>query len=369
MRGKNIVICCDGTGNEYRASENTNVVKLVRALDRRDRTKQIIYYDPGVGTMSAPGVQTPLAKGMTKLLGLVFGYGMTKNISDAYLYLMNHYEPDDRVFLFGFSRGAYTVRALAGMLHMCGLLEKGSDNLVPYAIKVYKERNIRKSKLAQGKLRWLLFLPLAIYMIYKWSAKDTEPYWARAGGFKKTFSSKCEPHFLGVWDTVKSVGWLRRRVVLPYTAKHPQLKYGRHAVSIDEKRSQYKPNLWGYENVIDPENGRDIQQVWFPGVHSDIGGSYDDSGLSDITLRWMIDGAIKYGLLIDAKEYNKLKIGIAQGRLHNPLMPLWWILGFGCRSIPNGAWMHESVKQRRQLTMNDEKPYRPLIPKDVIYVQ
>ncbi len=104
--------------------------------------------------MAAPGTQTLLFRFLTKLIGLAFGYGMSENIMNAYQYLMNTYEEGDQVFLFGFSRGAYTVRALAGMLAMCGLLEKGSDNLVPYALRVYTQKRRKRPKWTRGWLTW-----------------------------------------------------------------------------------------------------------------------------------------------------------------------------------------------------------------------
>src|SRR6476469_3596090 len=113
---KNIVICCDGTGNQY-SGKNTNVIKLYSTLDLADNTQQIAYYHPGLGTMGAASALTRLAKWWTKVKGLAFGYGLTADIGDAYKFLMDYYEQGDRVYLFGFSRGAYTVRALSGMLH------------------------------------------------------------------------------------------------------------------------------------------------------------------------------------------------------------------------------------------------------------
>lgn len=228
---KNIVICCDGTGNEFRAHGNTNVVKLYKALAKDDPAVQIAYYDPGVGTISDPRALTPLVKRCTILVGLAFGSGVKRNIRDAYLYLMNHYEPGDRIYLFGFSRGAYTVRALAGMIRMCGLLVKGSDNLVPFAIKTYMQRRRVKPKWARNRLTSCFS-----YLLYFcWKKK---PDFLRAYRFKKTFANPCDIHFVGVWDTVKSIGWFTRRLVLPYTKNNPIIKSGRHAVSIDEKRSQ-----------------------------------------------------------------------------------------------------------------------------------
>src|SRR5262249_8569020 len=139
--GRNIVLCCDGTSNEY-GDRNTNVVKLFTMLRRGPR--QLGFYDPGVGTLSAPAVFTTAAQIVTKGLGLAFGRGITQNIEDAYAFLMETWQPGDRVFIFGFSRGAYTARAVAAMLHKVGLLDAGSRHLVPYASKMFKhERNRR----------------------------------------------------------------------------------------------------------------------------------------------------------------------------------------------------------------------------------
>ena len=132
---KNIVVCCDGTGNEY-GSNNTNVVKLYEAIVRD--ADQVAFYDPGVGTLSFLGRQ--LGRRVGRTLGKAFGAGLQQNIEDAYRFLMDRYEPGDKLFLFGFSRGAFTVRALAGMLNRCGLLQKGSLNLVPYASRIYNDR-------------------------------------------------------------------------------------------------------------------------------------------------------------------------------------------------------------------------------------
>lgn len=138
---KNIILCLDGTANEY-GKHKTNVVHLFEAAARD--VEQTAYYDPGVGTFSSIGI--PFAQPVGVLLGKAFGLGLRQNLAEAYSYLMDHYESGDRVFVFGFSRGAFTARALAGMLHKCGLLEKGSGNLVPYAVKIYNQKE-------NGKIR------------------------------------------------------------------------------------------------------------------------------------------------------------------------------------------------------------------------
>ena len=350
---KNIIICCDGTGNEY-GEHNSNVVKLFRAMAKSPG--QVAYYDPGVGTMSSPGAISWLAKKWTLLLGLAFGYGISANISDAYIYLMNCYEPGDKIYLFGFSRGAYTVRALAGLIHLCGLLEKGSENLVPYALKLYRQDKPDREEMCRG--------------------------------FKNTFSRDCALYFIGVWDTVSSVGWILNPVKLPYTANNPSLKVIRHAVSIDERRCFFRQNTF-----LDDHGNQDLKEVWFAGVHSDIGAGYPEaeSGLSKITLQWMAREAATAGLVFDQSELqNVLGNGVsdgghenfvkpdAAGKLHNSLTVPWWILEFfpgrhwakingqwvrkwsiplgRSRVIPEGITVFQSVLDRKKDTACHYQP-------------
>ena len=163
---KNIVICCDGTGNKY-SNRNTNVVKLHAVLDLDDTTRQVAYYHAGLGTMGSPNALTRLASLWTKTIGLAFGYGFTRDVGDAYAFLMDTFKPKDRVFLFGFSRGAYTVRALAGLLHMFGLVPARDYDLIPYATEMLKR-------------------------------KQNSETFHEADGFKSTFSRECKPYFIGV---------------------------------------------------------------------------------------------------------------------------------------------------------------------------
>jgi len=338
---RNIVVCCDGTGNQF-GSCNSNVVQLYSVLEF-DPDRQVAFYAPGLGTMGAPNALTKTAQALTRLLGLAFGYGLTKHLSDAYIFLMNHYRPDDRVFLFGFSRGAYTVRALAGLLHMYGLIRRGDEVLAPYALRMFKHRHRDTFRLARE--------------------------------FKATFSQTCKPHFMGVWDTVSSVGWIYNPVKLPYTAHNPDLSTGRHAVSIDERRSYYRQNLWG------PAPGQDLKQVWFAGAHSDIGGGYPEaeSGLAKITLEWMIREARQAHLLVNQARLNRvlgrdgggLTAPDPEAMLHHSLKGAWCLLEFWPKRyvdvaheppvvrwrIPLGrprrilepALIHESALRRREL--------------------
>src|SRR5215469_8264511 len=355
---KNIVICCDGTGNEY-GEKNSNVVKLYWALSAEN--KQTAYYHPGVGTMGARNALTAVGKWWTETRGLAFGYGFSDNLADVYSYLMGAYTPDAKVFIFGFSRGAYTARALCGLLHMFGLLTPGNEALIPYAIRLYKSNDPEKFHIAAG--------------------------------FQSTFSSPCSPHFVGLWDTVSSIGWILDPIFvrgghLPYTATLPNVAVLRHAVSIDERRAFFRQNL-----IHEPTaKNQDLKQVWFVGAHSDVGGSYPEreSGLSKIALRWMLCEAGAAGLSLDPKKVDEV-LGERfpymppdpMGQLHKSLHGFWW-LGEGwpkmcyravagpgqaapvwkrgitvnlgrTRLIPEGAHIHESVFQRMK-AVSDYNP-------------
>ena len=240
---KNIMICCDGTNNEY-GPNNTNVVKIFKLADKSEPDKQLCCYDPGVGT----GDWDYSEDGKSKLKDQATGSGLQENINDVYKFLMRCYKEGDKIYLFGFSRGAFTARSLAGMLHKCGLLRARLDNMVPYAAKMYN------------------------------TAGNDET----AKGFKDTFSIPCPVHFIGVWDTVESLA-LDAGDKFHDASLNDEVSYGFHAIALDEKRKKFPPSLWN------PREG--VEQVWFAGVHCDVGGWYADASLSDIALRWMADKA------------------------------------------------------------------------------
>jgi uncharacterized protein (DUF2235 family) len=297
---RNIVVCCDGTGNQY-GSANSNVVKLYWTLS--DQDKQTAYYHPGVGTMGSRNALSAVGKWWTKVRGLAFGYGFSDNIADVYSFLMGEFNPGDHIFIIGFSRGAYTARALCGLLHMCGLLTPGNEALIPYAIRLYKGNDPCKFDIASG--------------------------------FRNTFSIPCTPYFLGLWDTVSSVGWILDPIYtkgghLPYTATLPEVPLMRHAVSIDERRAFFRQNLI-HEPVPASQN---LKQVWFAGVHSDVGGSYAEaeSGLSKIALRWMLCEAQSAGLLLDPRKVIDVLGGEVpyvppdpKAKVHKSLHGFWWL--------------------------------------------
>ncbi|MFC1958394.1 DUF2235 domain-containing protein [Chloroflexota bacterium] len=308
---KNIVICYDGTSNEYRKN-NTNVVRTFKAIVRDEG--QAAFYDPGVGTFSFFGRR--LGRFVGIVLGLLFGYGIKQNIEDGYEYLMNVFEPKDKVFIFGFSRGAYTARALAGMIHQFGILQKGSKNLIPYVSKMYFK-------------------------------KDKDKDFEIIDGFKNTFSNECKIHLIGLWDTVGALG--------PNLSKkfsdlvlNPDIKYGLHAISIDEKRKPFNVVLWDESRKAGDQV---IEQVWFAGVHSEVGGgsSKEECSLSDISFAWMMDKAIHGGMKLKNGWQNNLSRDTGVD-IHDSCTFVPWVI-FGQRKrrkIPDGALIHQSVIDRTE---------------------
>ena len=305
---KNIVICCDGTRGKYTSVEgNTNVVRLFERLIP-DGPAQISYYDPGAGTYSPmwTPVGQALAKGLESASGVgITGTGVRQNIVESYRYLMDYYEPGDQVFLFGYSRGAYTVRALAGMLHLCGLLTKGSYNLIPYMAEMYYHG---KEEVAQD--------------------------------FKDRCSRECPTYLIGVWDTVASVGYIRQKRFSNSVLK-PDVRFGYQALAINERRYFFQPSIWDEEVS---QEGQTIEQVWFAGCHGDVGGQDADRGISDIPLVWMLNRAENCGLKLRSSWQDDLN--------PDPLAKVrdsdtgFWRLGAEDRPICEGANIHRSVLYR-----------------------
>ena len=353
---KNIIICCDGTDNQFSGS-HTNVIRTYEVIERL--TGQVCYYDPGVGTLPTAGWATALGQRWSIIEGLAFGAGLIDDIEEAYRYLMEVWEPGDHVFLFGFSRGAYTVRALAGMLHAVGLLYKDSEQLVPYAREYWLQHEGEES-----------------------------PGGRVCAEFKATMARPCPVHFIGVWDTVSSVGFFNIIFHLrgfPFTYKNPGVTSVRHAVSIDERRCFFKQNLMGRAHPT-----QDVINVWFAGVHSDIGGGYpaSESGLSKLAFEWMVVEARACGLRINAGEGPKgygYQLSLGQppdpgAMLHRSLVGAWramevlpirvfstadekyhWRSNLGkprnmaISRNEDGVFVHESVLKR----MDSVPSYRP----------
>ncbi|KAI0712063.1 hypothetical protein C8Q76DRAFT_733337 [Earliella scabrosa] len=208
---RTLILCFDGTSNQY-DGDNTNVVKFYSLLRKDDDfDQQLCYYQPGIGTYFNPGVVSPLFQWGAKILDEAFAWYLDEHVRGGYQFLMQNYVAGDKICIFGFSRGAYTARALAGMLHKIGLLPRDNPEQVPFAYKLYKQT-------------------------------DAESL-ALAAGFKQTFCRDVKIEFVGVWETVASVGVIMGRS-LPFTTSNTTIKTFRHALSLDEHRVRFLPNLY-----------------------------------------------------------------------------------------------------------------------------
>ena len=283
---KNLVVCCDGTWNtpedtDHGLSSPTNVVKLHNALVHDD--SQLPYYHPGVGTGKSL---------WNRFAGGSFGEGLDQNIMSAYRWLGSHYAPGDRIFLFGFSRGAYTVRSLGGLITKCGLIDLSKSMNVD---DVWK----RVGEVFAAYRKGVEFANVESYPFHN----------VKAG---QSIKDSTQIHFIGVWDTVGALGIPDDFAVLGLldnparyrfhdTTLSETVLHARHAVALDECRESFAPTLW--TNKSHP----DLKQIWFPGVHSDVGGGYLETGLSDGALEWMMDEAAACGLTLRPNVREQLK--------------------------------------------------------------
>ncbi|MFI5384881.1 MAG: phospholipase effector Tle1 domain-containing protein [Fimbriimonadales bacterium] len=258
---KNIVLCFDGTG-DWAAKDTTNVMRIHQRLDK---DSQLVYYSGGIGTLGSPLALSPTRRMFLKLLDLAVATSLRDHALDAYTFLVENHNPGDRIYLFGFSRGAFTARLLASLIHNFGLLESRNENLTPYLWQTISEfSSIGEFKSDAAKIKRDFARPEDIGI-----------------------------EFIGLFDTVSSVGVFERFKVFPYTDKNDSVKHLRHAVSIDEQRNCF-PDM-----LLIPD-GNDVGEVWFPGVHRDIGGGGSDHlGYPNETLNWMVGEANKHGLNID----------------------------------------------------------------------
>ncbi len=267
---KNIVVFSDGTGQEGGSSDSTNVYKIFNLiLDRSSR--QISFYDKGLGT------------GFRKITGNALGYGFSKNVRQCYEFIFENYQQGDRIFLFGFSRGAATVRSLTGFIDLVGILPRSREKLIDEAWKIYKISDKDKRERAAED-----FIAVNHTM---WATVD----------------------FLGVWDTVAALGLPETRLdrILDWIVPHgfhnfrlsDSVLNAYHALAIDDVRKSFNPVLF---EPSSNSNGK-LKQVWFMGMHTDVGGGYPEKELSDIVLEWMICNAVKHGMHIfdDPKRRSK----------------------------------------------------------------
>lgn len=316
---KNIVICCDGTGNEI--SENiSNVLKLYRTLRKSGKAAaQVAFYDPGVGTLARPDPWRKVWQDAKTILGLATGYGLDDNILAAYEFIVDHYEVGDNIYLFGFSRGAYTVRVLAGLIHKVGLLSPQQINLGGAGLTAYKQFSLNGAIKDENPSSNTLAAAIEALDVKAPTKAD------QAAQFARILSSTYPTiRFIGVWDTVASVIVPRPdRLYLPslqtlaYTRTNPSVRTFRQAIAIDERRRMFRLNVWREPQIFmssrfsKKSEPQDVKQVWFAGVHSDIGGGYPEkeSALSKYPLIWMIEEAVACGLAVNRATVNQLAWG------------------------------------------------------------
>lgn len=314
----NLIVCCDGTWNTPGDKEGvvpspTNVVKLYNALALADAggVEQQRYYHPGVGTEG---------NFFEKLAGGGMGEGLDQNVKSGYRWLAGKYRPGDRIWLFGFSRGAYTVRSLGGMISRCGLLDASDPALADKDI-------------------WAMVDDLFAAYRKKKTLKPTAKRRFHNTPADATPQGTMDIHFLGVWDTVGALGVpddVALINLIDDPAKHSfhdtdlsmKVTHARHALAIDETRQSFMPTLW--TNI---ENRPTVKQVWFPGVHSDVGGGYAHCGLSDGALKWMIEEAQAQGLAFRDRIIDQVRPD-PRGLLHDSCIGVFAKLKTRPREVP-----------------------------------
>lgn len=302
---RNLIIGCDGTWNDSGSSSPTNVVKLLNACAAKD---QVTHYEEGVGTAH-----------WEALPGGIYGKGLDRQILGAYRFLRRRFADKDwtaeqnRLFIFGFSRGAYAARRLAGLLARSGVPKQARD--VDLAWQLYLRRDV--DSVAALKADGRLF--------------------------------EVAVELLGVWDTVKTT---TDEDFNDHKLPACVIR-GVHAMAIDEKRKFFPVLQWDADERV--------RQTWFSGVHSDVGGGYAECGLSDIALHWMIDQAYAHGVKFRASAVKALKENPA-GMLHDSYDGIWKAFGILERQIADTDSIHTSVRERQLKRADYRPPNLPAVP-------
>lgn len=333
---KRIVILCDGTWNAAEAPHPTNVVRLGQALSPQgnDGRVQVPIYVEGVGT-GRRGV-TGLSRATDRWLGGALGLGLMGNVIEAYRHLVFLYEPGDEIYIFGFSRGAFTARSLVGFIRFTGLLSRAHLHRIPEAVRRYSQRRIetpdrRQRRNAEWRARfapWFLVDP-----------EDADVY----AEFGATSAVPFDIAYLGVWDTVGALGvpghftaapFLNRKYAFHDTGLTQMVSAARHAVAIDEMRKSFRPTLWSnLEALNGDEADPPYQQQYFAGDHGSVGGGGDITALSALTLMWMMEGAERAGLDFDPMVASSIRAE------SDPMGPL------GNHTIPSGGWVAQAMRR------------------------
>jgi uncharacterized protein (DUF2235 family) len=305
---KRLIFCFDGTWNRLDAEHSTNVVITAESVVpiASDGTTQMIFYDQGVGTGK-----------LDRWTGGIFGFGLVTKLADAYRFLIFNYSPGDEIYVFGFSRGAFTARSFVGMLSYCGILARRSAGKATEAIELYRARK-DTAAYAQTAMCFRRDYSPEICV------SDAEAQWRleNVPDYLPTSAPHLKVAYLGVWDTVGALG-----VPATFTLLNPlNLRYrfhdtnltatvqsARHAVAIDEHRRDFQPTLWKNLKELNEQAKHSVdaddapyQQRWFPGVHGAVGGGGSGRGLSDQALDWVLDGARRVGLELDKEPKSRI---------------------------------------------------------------
>lgn len=357
---KNIIILFDGTSNQISA-DRTNIVRLLGCLQRSN--EQLVYYDPGVGTFGGDDSWLQYRSKFSEFWGQLTGWGLDQNVKEAYRFLVQNYaapshdgaDDGDRIYLFGFSRGAYSARVLAGFINSLGLIAPQFLNLVDYAYRTYKEIPLSEQRGESAEAK----------------EKPAASAFASMRLYERTLRGARPPiAFLGLFDTVDSVFNQTRHGIttqtFPFTSRNPSVAAVRQALSIDERRTMFRPvywtadqHYWGgpfkpeHPDAIKPQ---DFKEVWFAGVHGDVGGGYPEaqSQIAKIPLAWMISQSEPFGVLYDKRAVNDVVFGnnakrhhvvpSAFGDLHDSLTGQWKPFEYIPKTIPWSSWRRHGQK-------------------------
>jgi len=373
---KRIIICFDGTWNRIDADEPTNVLKIATGITPKSQNEigQIIYYDEGVGTSGS---------WIRRLKDGAFGLGVRKNLREAYQFLMFNYDPQDEIYVFGFSRGAFTARSFVGLIRSVGIIQRDQVRQVPAAIKIYKK--------GLGFAHPDLLAFRAKYSRHISTCGEDEQH--RCEVLEDYLPGSSLPfkfRYVGIWDTVESIGFwkilwasLTKRKQTVFVDSHHKyhdhklngmVAAGRHAVALDEKRQHFHSEPWGAVSKRNTQLGYDIndenrpiQEKFFPGDHGSVGGGGDIKGLSDGAFEWVLDGARNAGLKLDVTATSSIYniLPNHQASLRNTTKPpkkfsLINIFQQTRSHKPNGMYEIHDSAQRRWLSGGlGGKAYRP----------
>jgi uncharacterized protein (DUF2235 family) len=345
---KRLVVCCDGTWNQPEQTSHgiaapTNVAKVALAIAREDAhgMSQRVHYEPGVGT-----------RRFERIRGGAFGFGLSRNVRNCYRFLVENYKPGDELFFFGFSRGAFTARSTVGLVRNSGILRDRDAGRIGEAYRLYRAR-----------------------------ADRTKPSGIEAQLFRRMYSHPdTRITFVGVWDTVGSLGIpLRLPVIARMWEFHDTdlstwVDVACHALAIDERRKPFRPALWHQQ--ADAPASQELRQVWFTGVHSDVGGGYEDPSLAEIPLLWMVDRARSAGLEFvpdrlvltaggaddDLRHQGVHVMPSARGRMHDSFTGVYPLLGSFERVLEKGGGFDadgSSVASSAAARYGADSGYRP----------